>query len=126
MAATTNIEFIHSIDLVRAEEQVSIGEFTKMLYDRYEISTKFLIPVLILNTNQTWGPRGVDTWLHGIYSVCNLVNLHTKTILGTFMLYSYSSYAGNIYKGSIIAGVEEDFSDATIGDWYEYNGQKVV
>ena len=52
MAATTEIEFMHSIDLVRAEEQVSIGEFTKMLYDRYEISTKFLIPVLILNTNQ--------------------------------------------------------------------------
>lgn len=126
MAATTNIEFIHQVHLVRVEEQTSVIEFTQKVYSTFTNTNNFIIPILIYLNNQTWGPVKTNTWMSGIYILYNTRVIVEYTILGTLLLFGYSNYVSKIYKNIIRAGVEEDFSDATIGDWYEYNGQKVV
>ena len=126
MAATTNIEFIHQVHLVRVEEQTSVIEFTQKVYSTFNNTNNFIIPILIYLNNQTWGPVKTNTWMSGIYILYNTRLIAKYTILGTLLLFGYSNHVSKIYKNIIRAGVEEDFSDATIGDWYEYNGQKVV
>lgn len=126
MAATTNIEFIHQNHLVRIEEQTSVIEFTQKVYSTFNNTNNFIIPILIYLDNQTWGPVKTNTWMNGMYIAYNIRVITEYTILGTLLLFGYSNYVSKIYKNIIRAGVEEDFSDVTIGDWYEYNGQKVV
>lgn len=126
MASTDRIEFIHQIHLVRVEEQTSVIEFTQKVYSTFNNTNNFIIPILIYLNNQTWGPVKTDTWMSGIYILYNTRVIIEYTILGTLLLFGYSNHVSKIYKNIIRAGVEEDFSDVTIGDWYEYNGQKVV
>lgn len=126
MASTDQIEFIHQIHLVRVEEQTSVIEFTQKVYSTFNNTNNFIIPILIYLNNQTWGPVKTNTWMSGIYILYNTRVIVEYTILGTLLLFGYSNYVSKIYKNIIRAGVEDDFSDATIGDWYEYNGQKVV
>lgn len=126
MASTDQIEFIHQIHLVRVEEQTSVIEFTQKVYSTFNNTNNFIIPILIYLNNQTWGPVKTNTWMSGIYILYNTRVIIEYTILGTLLLFGYSNHVSKIYKNIIRAGVEEDFSDITIGDWYEYDGQKVV
>lgn len=126
MASTDQIEFIHQIHLVRVEEQTSVIEFTQKVYSTFNNTNNFIIPILIYLNNQTWGPVKTNTWMSGIYILYNTRVIVEYTILGTLLLFGYSNHVSKIYKNIIRAGVEEDFSDVTIGDWYEYDGQKIV
>lgn len=128
MASTDQIEFLHSTDLnnLRVDSEISLQEFCNSILDRYRVTRKYAIPILIVAHLQTWKASNMYGWIGGHLLLFNSqfredLELQTRWF-GVIFGCTYNPKSS--YIGFILWGSKEDLSDASI-DWIQVQTKTV-